>query len=391
MLLTKEVEVKVNSYTVDYYKSLGYDIPMKKASESYYKKHKKEFVYDFSKTIIVKINDLQRGSNIKVEVLCDYCKTEVISMPYYNYLKHISFVEKCACDKCIGKKQADCNLLKYGVRSPSELDWVKEKVKNSNLIKYGVDNYGKTKECHEKMKNTIKSLYGVEHYSKTQEYKERFRNTCTDRYGESYGQQFTDKAFESFRSKTGYDYPSQSPEIREKIAQSCIEHYGVSNVAQSPEVREKMVKTLYANSSQKASRQQRYINNLYRGILNYPIKYYNVDICLPNDNLVVEYDGGGHMLNVVTGRETIEEYTHKEIIRNNVIKSEGYKQMKIISVDDLLPSDQILIEMLDYARNYFVQYPNHSWIEFNIDASFIRSAEYKDGIPYYYGELRIIK
>ena len=42
-ILTKEVEIKVNSKTVKYYKSLGYEIPMKKASKSTYKKYKKEF------------------------------------------------------------------------------------------------------------------------------------------------------------------------------------------------------------------------------------------------------------------------------------------------------------------------------------------------------------
>ena len=47
--------------------------------------------------------------------------------------------------------------------------------------------------------------------------------------------------------------------------------------------------------------------------------------------------------------------------------------------------------MLNYARNYFSQYPEHSWIEFNIDTSSIRNAEYKDGIPYSFGELRKIK
>ena len=46
-IVTKEVEVKVNSNNVKYYKELGYEIPMKKASDDYYKKTGKEFVYDF--------------------------------------------------------------------------------------------------------------------------------------------------------------------------------------------------------------------------------------------------------------------------------------------------------------------------------------------------------
>lgn len=391
MLLTKEVEVKVKSSTVEYYESLGYEIPKKIATESTRKRYKKEFVYDFSKTIIVKVENLMPKSSEIVEVLCDYCNEEVVKIPYSRYNKELECVSKIACKKCKGKKQVDCNLVRYGVRSPSQLNHVKEKVKQSNLAKYGVDNYAKTSECREKMKDTMMFLYGVEHYSKTQEYKEKFHNTCTDRYGKSYRQQFVDKAFESFRERTGYDFPSQSPEVREKIIESCVKHYGVDSLAKSPEVREKIVQTLYVNSSQKTSIQQRYINLTYKGFLNFPIKHYNADIYLPEDNLIIEYDGGGHMLNIVTGRETIEEYTQKETIRNNVIKCEGYKQMRIISTKDLLPSDQILLQMLEHTKQYFSDYPSHSWIEFNIDTSSVRNAEHKDGVFYDYGELRKIK
>lgn len=81
-ILTKEVDVKVNGKTIDYYKSLGYEVPMKKASESYCKKTGKEFIYDLSKTFKVKVDDLQKGSNIKIDVLCDYCCEDVLTMAY---------------------------------------------------------------------------------------------------------------------------------------------------------------------------------------------------------------------------------------------------------------------------------------------------------------------
>jgi very-short-patch-repair endonuclease len=186
-------------------------------------------------------------------------------------------------------------------------------------------------------------------------------------------------------------YASQSREIKEKILQTNLERYGCKTPAQLPEVRAKITQTLYANSSQKASKQQRYINNLYQGILNFPVKYYCADVFLSNDNLIVEYDGSGHMLNVTMGRETIEEYNHKEIVRYNVLKNEGYKQMKIISKTDKLPQDSTLLQMLSEAKQYFSEYPNHSWCEYNLDTSTVRNAEHKDGIPYSFGELRKIK
>lgn len=74
MLLTKEVEIRLNGFNVEHYKSLGYEIPMKKATKSTHKRYGKDFVYDFDKTIMVKIEDLQKGSNVRLEVLCDWCK-----------------------------------------------------------------------------------------------------------------------------------------------------------------------------------------------------------------------------------------------------------------------------------------------------------------------------
>lgn len=65
--------------------------------------------------------------------------------------------------------------------------------------------------------------------------------------------------------------------------------------------------------------------------------------------------------------------------------------MHIISATDFLPSDEILLQMLDYTKQYFSDYPNHSWIEFNIDSSTVRNAEQKEGSFFNYGDLRKIK
>ena len=395
-ILTKEVEVKIRNNDIKYYENLGYEIPKKKSSESYYKKYKERFVYDLSKPIIVKVEDLSKGSHAIVEVLCDYCNETIVNIPYYKYNNALKYVEKIACKNCKGKKQVDNNLFKYGVRSTSELDWVKDKVKNSNIFRYGVDNYAKTKECHEKMENTMRSRYGVSNSSQMPSYKEKRDKTCKEKYGESYNKQFIEKALETFRNRTGYDYPSQSPYIRKKITQSYINKYGVDNPNKSPEIRKKTSQTLYTNSSQKTSKQQLYIFNLYKSIdptteLNYPISRFNADICLPNEKIDIEYDGGFHCGQVKMGKLTQEEFDHKELIRDKIIKSEGYKIIRIKSNSDKLPSDPILLKMLSEAKQYFSLYPNHSWIEFNIDTSSLRNAEHKDGISYSFGELRKIK
>lgn len=301
-IITKEVEVRLNGNNVNYYRQLGYDIPMREASRAM-KYQGFDYVADFKKSIFVKIEDVPKNSKALIESTCDYCGKPKPIMRYSDYNKQTkNGALKCCCEKCSSLKHKEIMLDKYG-----------------------------------------------------------------------------------------YEGTMQVPEIRERVLRTNIEKYGCEYPSQSLEVREKIAKTFYNNSSQKASKQQCYINNLYQGILNFPVKFYCADICLPCDNLIIEFDGSGHMLNVSMGHESAEEYLHREIVRYIVVKNEGYKQMKIISNNDKLPSDQILLQMLNEAKQYFSEYPNHSWVEYDIDNSIIRNAEHKDGIPYNYGELRKIK
>ena len=348
-ILTKEVEVKLWGNNIKHYHDLGYE-------------------GKYGDFITVKTKDLSDGSNVKIQYLCDYCEKEVITIVYADLIRRTKDVNKMACKHCSSQK-----------------------VKETSLLRFGTTNYTKTEEYQMKREITTQFRYGVNHYSQTQEYKEKWDTTCKEKYGDSYRKQFMVKAFETFRNKTGYNYPSQSPEVKAKVSQTNFEKCGYYSVLQSPEIREKITQTLYTNSSQKASRQQRYICELYQGQLNFPVKSYCVDIYLLNDNLAIEFDGSGHMLNVAMGRETMEEYTQKEIVRHNVIRREGYKQMKIVSYKDLLPSDSVLLQMLSETKQYFSKYPNHSWIEFDINLSIIRNAENKDGMLYNYGKLRKIK
>ena len=301
-ILTKEVEIKLNSNTVKHYESLGYEIPRKEASKSYKKIYHKEYVYDFNTPIKVKVEHLTKGSKASVEILCDICLKNTMTVVYQTYNKVVEKTGNYTCKHCAPQKQQLTSLKKFGV-----------------------------------------------------------------------------------------PYYTYTDEFKKQVAKTFLDKYGYENISQSPIIKEKKSKTFFANSSQKSSRQQRFICELYRGVLNFSIKSYSADIYLLNDNLIVEYDGGGHTLNLVTGRETVEEYNQKEIIRYNIIKREGYKQMRIISSKDLLPSDPALLQMLSEAKQYFSLYPNHSWIEYNIDTSTVRNAEHKDGISYDFGALRRIK
>ena len=159
---------------------------------------------------------------------------------------------------------------------------------------------------------------------------------------------------------------------------------------QSPDVRAKANETLCKNGNQKTSKQQLYLHSLYGGELNFFVKYYATDICFPEEKLIIEYDGGGHALRVVLGRLTQEEFDQKEIIRNNILKREGYKRINIVSNSDKLPQDDVLLKMLFDARTYF-QTTSHTWQTYDIDKSLLFNAENINGIPYDFGALRTIK
>ena len=351
MILTKEAEVKVNGKTIKYYESLGYNIPTKKASYNVHKTTGKDYVYDLNKTFTVKIKDLQKNSEVKIEALCDYCNKEILTMTYDQYTQRTKDVDKIAC------RNKECYT---------------QKAKEVSLLRHGVDNYAKTKECRQKMESTMMRLYGVKNPLQSLEIKEKSKQTCIERYGT--------------------EYALQSEEVKEKKRNTLFEHYQVDVPAKHPTIKRKISESMYKNSSQKASKQQTYLCNLYQGELNYPIEYYDADICLSDEKIVVEYDGSGHNLNVKLGKITEEEFNQRELVRYNVIKRKGYKQMRIIALHDKLPSDAILFQMLLIAREYF-NTTHHNWINFDIDNSKIINAENKDadGVFFNYGKLYSIK
>ena len=305
-IITKEVEVRPRGKMIQYYKDKGYDAK-------------------YNQPLIVCVDDLPKGSHTDIEVLCDMCKHNKITVSYEVYNRVVKNTGSYVCQHCLNEKRMNTNKKKYGVYVASQSDIFKEKTRKTNLERYGAENV------------------------------------------------------------------MRSSQIKERLQQSNLCKYGVLCTLQVPEVKEKVLQSYYKNGTQKTSKQQLYLHSLYGGEINYPISYYATDICFPEEKLVIEYDGGGHDLRVTLGRLTQEEFNQKEIIRNNIIKREGYKQMRIISTKDLLPSDTILLQMLTQAKEYFLNYPEHSWIEYNIDSSSIRSAEQKDGVFFDYGDLRRIK
>ena len=94
-LISKEVYAGLNGTSIKHFESLGYEIPRRKTD-----KYGKMSVPMFAK-IKVKVEDLQEGSTVQVDVECDYCKKN-LHMTYATY-KKFNHNGKYYCRSCAGK------------------------------------------------------------------------------------------------------------------------------------------------------------------------------------------------------------------------------------------------------------------------------------------------
>ena len=420
-IISKIVKVTPRGKSIAHYRKMGYDAK-------------------YNQELEVRVEDLSACSTALVETTCDYCGKLRQPIKYVDYNAQTkNGTKKCCCSDCISLKREEVFIEKYGYKNAMQIPEVQEKIQKTNMEKYGsrspsgnaevrakqketlmqnygVDNPSLSKELQEKRKRTFLEKYGVENPLLVEEIKNKAQQTIIERYGVENVSRNTDiqnkrtKTFiEYFGTPTplqnkecleklkktnmdryGVEFTMQLEETKQKAKQAFLEKYGYDNPMKSPEFLEKWFLKNGSNFV-KSSRQQQYLCNLYNGIINYPFKCFALDIFLPEDKLDVEFDGSGHRMSISLGSISEEDFEKKELYRNVAIKREGYKQMRIISTTDLLPSDTVLLQMLSDAKSYFSLYPNHSWIEFSIDTSTVRNAEHKDGIPYQYGSLRAIK
>lgn len=393
MLLSKEVEFTIVSSLLYKYLDLGYEVPQRPS-----KNNSNRMVYILPFKTKIKVEDLPYYSNVKVEVLCDYCKENICHPTYSNYNKVISTTGGTyACLDCTNYKRQQNNKEKYGVEFTAQLPEIKQKILENNMKNTGYSCALANPKKREQARQTMKIKYGAEVPIQAPEIKQRIYATNVARYGVEHplqDEEIKKRAEETCRERFGTPYPSSTEEIKEKIRRTCNEKWGTDSYFATEKFREKAANSFYINNSQIVSRQQKYISILYQGILNYPCGKYNLDILV--DNFDIEIDFGGHDLCVKKGIMSQEEFDIKEIIRNKYVISQGYKVVRIISRKDYLPSDQTLLQMLQYARDFFVQNPKRTWLSFDIDKSCIYNAYHKEtdinNILYYdYGELHKIK
>ena len=397
MLISKEVEVKWCYQTREHYENLGYI-----------------YTKQFDK-FIVPIEHLHKGSTALVEVKCDYCE-RIFTRRYadHTFIINREITNKDACKDCYVAKSKDGLISKYGVDTPFAVKEIREKTKQTFLDRYGVDNPFEIEGMQEQIKQTNLEKYGVEYYTQTDEYKIISKQTNLGKYGvdnPSKCPEIIDKIKDVQFEKYGMFY-SQTDEFKEKYKNTCMEKYGVENSFQSEEVKNKIVdfnmntygvshpmkdkniakkrikkgmKTKYRNGTAPSSRQQEYIGKLFNGEVNFPVDNIWLDIKL-NNTTFLGYDGSGHELRVSIGGMSQEKFDNEEMRRKYFLASKGWREIRIISKKDLLPSDIVIRHLVEYSMKYLDS--GHSWIKFDIDNNKIICSQYEK--TYDFGDLRKI-
>lgn len=413
MLLSEKVFVTINYKNIEKYLNLGYKF------ETFVNKEGKISVKRNTR-IEVKVRDLSVKCRTSIKYRCDYCN-KTVEVHYCDYMRHYQDGvknDKDCCRDCLPIKTKEKLEEKYGegVTSPYSIASVREKRDKTVMDRYGVSNVFKLDDVKEKTKETIFERYGAEYYTQTEEYKEKAKNTCIEKYGvdnvsknkdiiekiknvqfEKYGDYYanTDEGKEKIRNtnleRYGVECVFQNDDVKNKIKDTMISKYGVHNLMMIPKIaKERAIKGLETKSKMgtiSSSRQQIYLCSLFGGELNYLVDNCALDIAFPDDMLYIEYDGSGHNLRVKFGDCSEEEFSRKESNRKYFLKSKGWKEIRIISNKDYIPSDTELKSLLNYSIDWLNK--NHSWIKFNIDNNTVETSE--GLMEYGFKDLRKIK
>jgi hypothetical protein len=129
MILTREIEIKINESNYQYYDDLGYDVAI-------------------GEIIKIPIELMSKGSHYKIKCKCDGCgiEKEVI---FKNYVKYDNKFGEYYCRKCSESKRKETLRKNFGVDYPIQNKKVLSKMKNTLIEKYGVDNISKKDKQNE--------------------------------------------------------------------------------------------------------------------------------------------------------------------------------------------------------------------------------------------------
>ena len=341
LILPQTIKIKIGSSNYQYYKEKGYTF-----------KKRGDFIE-------VNVLDLPKRSKNMVKVVCDICGKE--REMWYRTVVECNKEDKlitCGDKICERKKREDTCMKKYGVKNVFQLQETKDKIVETNRKNHGVDWYTQTEEYKDKSKKTCQFHYGVDNPAQAQEVKDAMKNTCRSRYGCDYAVQ-SDEVQNKIKSTNneiyGGDSPFSSEEIRKKSQQTWKENYGegIINPGQVEEIKNKILDSFQFNGTGPSSRAQRYINYILNGDLNKHICGLLVDIYMEKENIIIEHDGSGHFLRDKINKEKgpTKESLLYEKEREDKIINNGYRMIRFIAAKDRIPSDEVILNLIEGFKN----------------------------------------
>ena len=341
LILPQTIKIKIGSLNYQYYKEKGYTF-----------KKRGDFIE-------VNVLDLPKSSRAMVKVICDVCGKER-EMWYRTVVKCNKEDKLITCgDKiCRYKKVEDTCKKRYNVKNVFQLQETKDKIVETNRKNHGVDWYTQTEEYKDKSKKTCQLHYGVDNPAQAQEVKDAMKDTCRSRYGCDYAVQ-SDEVQNKIKSTNnkiyGGDSPFSSEEIRKKSQQTWKENYGegIINPGQVEEIKNKILDSFQFNGTGPSSRAQRYINYILNGDLNKHICGLLVDIYMEKENIIIEHDGSGHFLRDKINKEKgpTKESLLYEKEREDKIINNGYRMIRFIAAKDRIPSDEVILNLIEGFKN----------------------------------------
>lgn len=358
MILTKEIEIKVNNISLEHYREVfGENIKI-------------------GDTVVVSPENLPKYSGAKILVKCDYCGKE-FTREYSILLKGRKHIQKDACIKCRSEKYKETNLLLYGVENVMQVPKVKERLKNSIREKYGVDNVMKREDFLEMRNQTNLEKYGAISPLLNPEVRKKTEATNEEKYGaktfmgSEKGQEIVTK---TMMERYGVKKPFQNKEIKEKAEQTLLDKYGIKSPLLDKEVRRKTedtikekyggwenMRTRFLGDGQiPSSKQQRLLQEYYGCEINTQIGNFFVDLYFPNEKIIIEYDGSGHDLSVKYGNLTQEQFDKREENRVNYLLELGYKIARIVNPTEKKIGETLAIKIKEQifeklkTKDYFI-------------------------------------
>ena len=112
MIISREIEIKVNVLNINYLRNLGYDI-------------------ERGDLLLIPIELLSSGSHYKISCQCDKCGI-IKDVMFKNYVKYGNKWGEYFCRKCSEDKRKKTLQLNHGVDYPIQNKEIRSKIKKSS-------------------------------------------------------------------------------------------------------------------------------------------------------------------------------------------------------------------------------------------------------------------